>query len=173
MQLNNAKNRPFLLAIVVVVGAISMFFRGGKGLLPNNNHNNSKPNTSINNNSSTTTSNNQETLSTNTTTNDPAQQLSDDELTYKGKKVRITRHAQCRMDCRYLDAYEIDEVIKQNNINQRKSNANPGAGKCPSVAYEGKTRDGQQARIIVGECDDQPIIITVIDLGNKYNCTCN
>lgn len=152
MQLNNAKNRPILVAIVVVIGTIGLIFRGGKGLLPSSNNNNHVENPAPN--------------------NPPTQQLSEDQLLYKGKKVKITRHAKCRMDCRFLDAYEVDEVIKQNKINQRKSNANPGGGKCPSVAYEGKTRDGQQARIIVGECDDQPILITVIDLDNEYKCAC-
>lgn len=153
MQLNNAKNRPFLVVLIVIVGTLSLIFRGGGkgGLFP-----------SMNNSQTETPAPN----------NPPSQQLSEDQLLYKGKKVRITKHAQCRMDCRFLDAYEIDEVIKQNKINQNKSNANPGEGKCPSVAYEGRTRDGQQARIIVGECDEQPIIITVIDLDNKYNCTC-
>ncbi len=93
------------------------------------------------------------------------------DLNYQGKKVVITKHARCRMGCREIDAFEIQEVIDQDLINYRK-NKPAEAGRCASIAYEGTTRDRQHVRVIVGECDN-PIIITVIDLGNKYNCTCD
>lgn len=95
------------------------------------------------------------------------------DLQHKGKSVKITHHAQCRMDCRTIDVGEIQEVIDQKQINIYKSKPNPSAGKCPSYAYEGRTkRDQQRLRIIVGECEDRPIIITVIDLENDYQCSC-
>jgi len=101
-----------------------------------------------------------------------AKEFTEKDLSYKGKKAVVTRHARCRMDCREIDAFEIQEVIDQDNINYRK-NKPAKAGKCASIAYEGTTRDRQHVRVIVGECDRDPIIITVIDLGNKYNCTCD
>jgi len=94
------------------------------------------------------------------------------DLQYKGKQVVITRHARCRMGCRKIDAFEIQEVIDQDKINYRK-NKPAQAGRCASIAYEGTTKDQQHVRVIVGDCDQEPIIITVIDLGNKYNCTCD
>lgn len=94
------------------------------------------------------------------------------DLRYEDKAIKITHHARCRMDCRYIDAYEIQEVIDQGNINHRKSQSNPAPGKCPTIAYEGVTKDDQTVRVIVGDCDNRPIIITVIDLKNEYNCTC-
>lgn len=94
------------------------------------------------------------------------------DLKFKGKPIVITRHARCRMGCREIDAFEIQEVIDQDHINYKKTRpAQPG--KCPSIAYEGTTRDQQHVRVIVGDCERDPIIITVIDLGNKYNCTCD
>lgn len=101
-----------------------------------------------------------------------SKEFTERDLNYKGKQVVITRHARCRMGCREIDAFEIQEVINQDNINYRK-NKPAQAGKCPSIAYEGTTRDRQHVRVIVGECERDPIIITVIDLGNKYNCTCD
>jgi hypothetical protein len=101
-----------------------------------------------------------------------ANDFTEGDLTYKGKKAVVTRHARCRMGCREIDAFEIQEVIDQDLINYKKNKPAEG-GRCPSIAYEGTTRDRQHVRVIVGECDRDPIIITVIDLGNKYNCTCD
>ncbi len=95
------------------------------------------------------------------------------DLKYKGQSIKITHHARCRMGCREIEALEIQEIINKKQINPRKTNYNPPAGKCPSIAYEGRTsRDQQKLRIILGECEDKPIIITVIDLENKYQCNC-
>ena len=101
----------------------------------------------------------------------PKNTMSERDLSYKGRPLVLTKHARCRMGCRELDPYEIQEVINLNNINERKSKPASG-GRCESIAYEGRTRDGQMARIIVGNCEDDPIVITVIDLDNKYNCSC-
>jgi hypothetical protein len=103
---------------------------------------------------------------------DAVKDFTERDLKFKGKQAVITRHARCRMGCREIDAFEIQEVIDQDNINYRK-NKPAQAGRCASIAYEGTTRDQQHVRIIVGDCDRDPIIITVIDLGNKYNCTCD
>lgn len=94
------------------------------------------------------------------------------DLRYEGSPVHITYHAKCRMGCRYIDAYEIQEVIDNNYINKRKSNPNASPGRCPTIAYEGRTKDDQLVRVILGDCDDNPKIITVIDLENNYNCHC-
>lgn len=101
-----------------------------------------------------------------------AKDFTEKDLKFKGKQAVVTRHARCRMDCREIDAFEIQEVIDQDHINYRKNKPAQG-GRCASIAYEGMTRDRQHVRIIVGDCDRDPIIITVIDLGNKYNCTCD
>jgi hypothetical protein len=98
--------------------------------------------------------------------------FSEEDLRYRGAKIALTYHARCRMDCREIDAYEIQEVIDQGHINARKSkDAPPGKGKCPTTAYEGTTRDNQFVRVILGTCKI-PKIITVIDLKNDYQCTC-
>lgn len=112
-----------------------------------------------------------------TTTNNPSPaannnaDFTENDLMYNGKKLRLTKHARCRMDCRFIDAYEINEVIQQNKVNERKTKRQ--AQPCPSIAYEGTTRDGQQARIVIGACEQKsPVVITVIDLKNDYQCAC-
>lgn len=97
--------------------------------------------------------------------------FSDKDMTYKGEPLRFTRHGRCRSACRHLDPFEIQEVIDQGNINKRKTNY---AGKpCPAIAYEGTTSDGQKARIVVGACDGDYRVITVIDLDGNWKCSCD
>lgn len=86
-------------------------------------------------------------------------------------KIVVTKHGECRMACRHITMSEVREVIAQGNVNARKSDA--FAKPCPVQAYEGRTSDGQLARIVVGECPAARKIITVIDLENKYRCACN
>lgn len=104
---------------------------------------------------------------------EPSQSFTEKDLQFEGRQIKLTHHARCRMDCRTIDVAEIQEIINKKQINQRKSKPNPPNGKCPSYAYEGRTgRDNQRLRIILGECEDAPIIITVIDLENEYQCNC-
>lgn len=92
-------------------------------------------------------------------------------LTYHGKDVILTRHAKCRMGCRYISKKEVGEVLEKGKINKRKSN--PNDPRCPTVALEQVTSDGQTVRIIVADCKKVAKLVTVIDLKNKYNCVCD
>lgn len=96
----------------------------------------------------------------------------DGQLSYKGNDVIITKHAACRMGCREIDSYEVQQVLANGRVNQRKSNPDDSRG-CPTVALEAKTRDGQTVRAIVADCQSNPKLVTVIDLDNKYNCHCD
>jgi hypothetical protein len=93
------------------------------------------------------------------------------DLLYQGRAVKLTRHGKCRMDCRKIDAFEIQEVITKGKINHRKSNQN--SKPCPTTAYEGKTSDGQMVRVVLGTCENDYKIVTVIDLGNDWKCSCD
>lgn len=91
-------------------------------------------------------------------------------LTYDGKELILTRHAKCRMDCREISQAEVREVIKEGKENKRKSN--PNDARCPTIALEDWTEDGQRVRIIVANCDNVAKLVTVIDLENEYRCDC-
>ena len=95
-------------------------------------------------------------------------------LSFKGKRVSLTKHAKCRMECREIEQSEIQEVIDANNINKKKSEPNPSdPSRCPSWAYEGDTHDGQRVRVIVADCDTEAKIVTVIDLKTDFECACD
>lgn len=103
-------------------------------------------------------------------------QITDDEdageerLTYNGKELIFTHHAKCRMDCREISKAEVKEVIKEGKENKRKSN--PNDPRCPTIALEDWTKDGQRVRIILADCDNVAKLVTVIDLENEYRCDC-
>mgnify|MGYP002378507983 CR=1 FL=1 len=90
------------------------------------------------------------------------------ELRYKGKKMRVTKHAKCRMGCRYINEKEIMDVLAQERINHNKTRDD---GECPSYAYEGKS-NGKNLRIVVADCADEPRLVTVIELDVKHDCYC-
>lgn len=91
-------------------------------------------------------------------------------ITYEDKEVILTKHAKCRMDCRKISNAEVQEVIREGKENKRKSN--PNDPRCPTIALEDWTKDGQLVRIIVANCDDVAKLVTVIDLNNEDNCVC-
>lgn len=91
-------------------------------------------------------------------------------ITYDGKDLILTKHAKCRMDCRKISNAEVKEVIEEGKENKRKSN--PNDSRCPTIALEDWTEDGQLVRIIVADCGNVAKLVTVIDLKNDYQCDC-
>lgn len=81
-----------------------------------------------------------------------------------------TKHARCRMDCRHIDESEVKEILERGVVNERKSE--PAARPDPKYALEGKTRDGQQVRIVFAPTDRGMVVITVIDLDTDWTCHC-
>lgn len=91
-------------------------------------------------------------------------------LTYEGKELILTYHAKCRMGCREISKAEVAEVIEEGKENKRKSN--PNDPRCPTIALEDWTEDGQLVRVIIADCDKVAKLVTVIDLKNNYKCDC-
>ncbi|WP_315814035.1 DUF4258 domain-containing protein [Paraflavitalea speifideaquila] len=85
-------------------------------------------------------------------------------------KLIYTKHARCRMACRQIDETEVQEILEQGTVNERKSE--PAARPDPKYALEGRTHDGQQVRIIFAPSDRGMVVITVIDLGRDWSCDC-
>ena len=92
------------------------------------------------------------------------------EAAFRHQRIYYTKHAQCRMDCRKIDESEVKEILSDGEINYSKSDLK--SKPCPKYAVEGNTHDGQHVRIIVGDCNSQASIVTVIDLENEYECDC-
>lgn len=86
------------------------------------------------------------------------------------EKLVFTKHARCRMSCRHIDEAEVREILLKGRINDRKSE--PAARPDPKYALEGKTRDGQEVRIIFAPSGRGMVVITVIDLDTDWPCDC-
>lgn len=106
---------------------------------------------------------------------DPAKPPSDEPNRPEGfnrrtEKLVFTKHARCRMGCRHIDEAEVRDILLNGRINDRKSE--PAARPDPKYALEGKTRDGQEVRIIFAPSDRGMVVITVIDLDTDWPCDC-
>ena len=86
-------------------------------------------------------------------------------------RIIYTRHAKCRMDCRKIEVAEVEEILLKGEINYQKSDLR--ASPDPKYALEGRTRDGQQVRIVFANSPRGPVVITVIDLEKEWACNCN
>jgi hypothetical protein len=93
------------------------------------------------------------------------------EKGFRHHEIEYSKHARCRMDCRHIDESEVKELLEGGKINYSKSQLTQKP--CPKYAVEGETHDGQLVRLIVGDCKNTAVIITVIDLGNDYECECD
>lgn len=83
----------------------------------------------------------------------------------------VTRHGECRMACRGISLEEVKQLIKDGDVNFSKSE--PHSEPCKKYAVEGKTKDGQEIRVIFGACARETRVITAIDLNSeKDTCEC-
>ncbi len=87
-------------------------------------------------------------------------------------KIIFTKHGKCRMNCRSIDSLEVDEILKNGNINYIKSDTSSTNPCRKKYALEGKTRDNQQVRIIFSPCKDNQTVVTVIDMDTDWVCDC-
>lgn len=92
-----------------------------------------------------------------------------EELSYQ--KLEFTKHGACRMECRHITEAEIKDLLKTGKINYSKSEVHDKP--CGTYAVEGKTKDGQDVRIVIADCDSISRVVTAIDLGvEKDSCSC-
>ncbi len=88
---------------------------------------------------------------------------------FRRHTLEFTEHARCRMDCRKISEAEVQEVVANGTINQAKSKKSDKP--CPTYAVEDYV-DGKKLRVVVGDCKDDAVIITVIDLDHEFECHC-
>ena len=84
--------------------------------------------------------------------------------------LEYTRHAKCRMECRHVTQKEVEDIVRNGEINYRKSDVNDVL--CPTYALEGYTDDKQHVRIVFAQCDNKTKVVTCIDLDNEFACDC-
>jgi len=84
--------------------------------------------------------------------------------------LEYTSHAKCRMECRHITQKEVEDIVKNGEINYRKSDVKDMP--CPTYALEGYTGDKQHVRIVFAQCDNKTKVVTCIDLDNEFACDC-
>ena len=87
----------------------------------------------------------------------------------RSKPLRYTRHARCRMGCRFIDEDEVEEILQRGRLDPSRTRDN---GQCTSYALEGRTRDEQHVRIVFADCKRETRVVTAIDLGENHPCNC-
>jgi hypothetical protein len=85
-------------------------------------------------------------------------------------KVYYTKHALCRMDCRFIRKEDIREIMQKGIINFNKSDRNDKP--CPTFALQGETEDGEKLRVIFAQCDDETKVVTCYNLNEDFECHC-
>lgn len=85
-------------------------------------------------------------------------------------KIRYSKHARCRMDCRMIDESEVTEILEKGTINYDKIEE---SNKGKSYPLEGRTHDGQNVRIVFAPHENELVVVTVIDLDKEWQCNCN
>lgn len=85
--------------------------------------------------------------------------------------INYSKHAQCRMACRHIDASEIQDILENGTINYKKSELQ-GEDCRKKYAVEGYSKDKQHLRIIFAPCADEVTVVTCIDIGIEWACDC-
>jgi hypothetical protein len=84
--------------------------------------------------------------------------------------LKYSKHAKCRMDCRHIDESEVKEILKNGSLKYERIEKNDKGYTYP---LEGYTHDHQHVRIVFAPHEDTLVVVTVIDLGQEWECNCN
>lgn len=84
--------------------------------------------------------------------------------------LEYSKHASCRMECRHISQAEVEDIMRNGEINYNKSDLQNA--RCPRYAVEGVTKDDQRVRIVFAQCNEKTVVVTVIDLETDFVCHC-
>jgi len=84
--------------------------------------------------------------------------------------IIYSRHARCRMECRYIDESEVKEILLKGKLNESKIQQSK---KGVTYPLEGITHDKQHIRIVFAPKGRNAIeVVTCIDLDKDWPCDC-
>ena len=86
----------------------------------------------------------------------------------RSKPLELTFHGRCRMECRKIDREEVAAILNRDGT--RVPERTRLDGECPTHALEGRTRDGQNVRLVFAECPTETRLVTAIDLDTDWPC---
>lgn len=93
----------------------------------------------------------------------------------QGKRLTVTKHASCRMDCRFVTHEEVGSLISKGWVNEKKSD--PDEVPCPVYVLETPgchtVRCPRWLRAVVAACGHENRLITVVDLKKEHTCWCS
>ena len=105
------------------------------------------------------------------------QQQSDTEYTVRQRgfdrrisTLEYTKHALCRMDCRRISKSDVNDIMRNGEINYAKTELDDKP--CPTYALQGYSNDGQHLRVIFAQCDNKTKVVTCYDLEKEFECHC-
>jgi Domain of unknown function (DUF4258) len=108
---------------------------------------------------------------TNKDRKDPAAEVNRDRgFDRRTSWLEYSNHAKCRMQCRHITQAEVEDIMRNGEINYNKSDLQNA--RCPRYAVEGLTADKQDVRIVFAQCNEKTEVVTVIDLGTEWQCDC-
>jgi hypothetical protein len=102
----------------------------------------------------------------------PAADSSFDALPINRNTTSIiySRHARCRMECRYIDESEVKEILAVGKLNENKIQHDKRGTTYP---LEGITHDKQHVRIVFAPKANNAVeVVTCIDLDRDWPCDC-
>ena len=100
----------------------------------------------------------------------PAENDGRETLNRSASNLIYSKHARCRMGCRHISEDEVVDILQNGKINYQKSDMRGSPD--PKYALEGKTRDGQEVRIVYAQSPRGVVVVTVIDLDKEWSCDC-
>ena len=84
--------------------------------------------------------------------------------------IIYSKHARCRMDCRYITEDEVKDILQRGKVNTQKIETDSRGVTYP---LEGTTQ-GHHLRIVFApKGDDAVEVVTCIDLDKEWPCHCN
>ena len=107
---------------------------------------------------------------TNNDRKDPAEINRDRGFDRRTSYLEYSNHAKCRMQCRHISQAEVEDIMRNGDINYYKSDLKNT--RCPRYAVEGVTADNQDVRIVFAQCNEKTEVVTVIDLDTEWQCSC-
>lgn len=81
--------------------------------------------------------------------------------------IIYTKHARCRMACRYITEPEVKEILETGKVNERKIEEDDRGKTYP---LEGRTKDDKMLRVVVAPKRNNIVVVTVIDLDKNWPC---
>jgi len=85
--------------------------------------------------------------------------------------IIYSRHARCRMACRFIDESEVKEILATGKLNVSKIQKDNRGTTYP---LEGVTHDKQNVRIVFAPKTSGTVeVVTCIDLDTDWPCDCH